>query len=102
MTLPIGAAGLPSRPALSPAAERLRETARQLESVFVHQMFKAMRETVSDNPLVAQGPGEEIFTDMLDQRLAEQAPAEWSGSHSLSEALYRQLARRAGVDGGQP
>ncbi len=82
-----------STPPLSPAREKLRQTARQLESVFVDQLFKVMRSTVGDNPLIKQGAGEQMFTDMLDQRLSERAPIEWSGSHSIADALYRQLSR---------
>lgn len=104
MTAPIGA----SRPSVAPdpaaattdpraaRAERLRGTARQLEGVFVEQMFKAMRETVPEDGAISGGSGEAMFTGMLDQSLAEEVPARWS--NGLAEALYRQLQRAAGVD----
>ena len=81
-------------------AERLRATARQLEGVFVEQMFKAMRETVPEGGATSGGSGEEMFTGMLDQSLAGEVPGRWS--NGLAEALYRQLQRAAGLDGAAP
>ena len=81
-------------------AERLRATARQLEGVFVEQMFKAMRETVPEGGALSGGSGEEMFTGMLDQSLAEEVPGRWS--NGLAEALYRQLQRAAGLDAAAP
>ncbi len=77
-------------------AQRLRATARQLEGVFVEQMFKAMRETVPEDGALSGGSGEAMFTGMLDQSLASEVPARWS--NGLAEALYRQLQRAAGHD----
>lgn len=90
-TAPIGAASVA---ATSPdRTERLRRTARDLEGVFVEQLFKAMRETVPEGGLVEGGSGEEMFTALLDQKLSAVAPHRWQTG--LSEALVRQL-------GGQP
>ena len=89
----------PARPLVagpgSPAApqseaERLHKTARDLEGVFVEQLFKAMRETVPQGEgVVDGGSGEEMFTGLLDQRLSAEAPAKWQ--HGLADALFRQL-----------
>jgi flagellar protein FlgJ len=76
------------------ADTRLRKSALQLEGLFVQRMFVAMRETVPDDGLLTQSNAESTFTDMLDEKLAEQVPAQWSGSHSLAEALYHQLRQR--------
>jgi peptidoglycan hydrolase FlgJ len=74
----------------SDEAARLRATAKQLEGVFVEQLFKAMRETVPDGGFLSGGAGEEIFTGMLDQQFASVAPEQWQ-TRGLAEALYRQL-----------
>jgi peptidoglycan hydrolase FlgJ len=79
------------------AEARLRRTAKQMEGVFVEQLFKAMRETVPEGGLVDGGAGEEVFTGMLDQHLAGEAPARWS--RGLAESLYRQLRGQLGTDG---
>ena len=73
---------------------RLRKSALQLEGLFVQRLFAAMRETVPDDGLLTQSNAESTFTDMLDEKMAEQVPAQWNGSHSLAEALYHQLRQR--------
>jgi len=69
--------------------ERLRQTARQLEGVFVEQLFKAMRETVPPGGLIDGGTGEEVFHSLLDAELSGEVPAQWKSA--LGEALYRRL-----------
>jgi len=76
---------------------RLRQASRDLEGVFVEQLFKAMRETVPEDSLFGGGAGEEMFTGMMDSHLASQVPAGWQ--NGLGEALYRQL--RAALNGGE-
>ena len=53
-----------------------------------------MRETVPEDGLLTQSNAESTFTDMLDEKLAEQVPKQWNGSHSIAEALYHQLRQR--------
>jgi peptidoglycan hydrolase FlgJ len=80
---------------------RLRQSSRDLEGVFVEQLFKAMRETVPENPLFGGGAGEEMFTGMMDSHLASQVPGTWGDG--LGEALYRQLRNViGGGDAQQP
>jgi flagellar protein FlgJ len=78
----------------SPAEAKLRQTALQLEGLFVQRMFAAMRETVPQDGVMAQSSAESTFSSLLDEKLAEQAPTQWTGQHSLAEALYRQLRQR--------
>jgi flagellar protein FlgJ len=79
-----------------PSAEdaRLRKTALQLEGLFVQRMFAAMRETVPQDGAMAASSAESTFSSLLDEKLAEQVPSQWNGTHSLAEALYRQLRQR--------
>ena len=72
--------------------EQLRQTAQQLEGVFVEQLFKAMRETVPDGGLTNGGSGEEMFTSLLDQKMSAVVPTRWD--HGLAESLMRQLSGR--------
>lgn len=72
--------------------ERLHQLSRQLEGVFLNQLFQAMRASVPKEGLLTQNPGEEMFTQMLDERMAAEAADHMP--HGLSEALYRQLAGR--------
>jgi len=87
------AAGLP--PHASEAADartRLKKAARDLEAVFVNELFKAMRATAPSQGILTQDSGQEVFTGMLDEHLS-QIEAERADS-TLSRALYRQLSRR--------
>lgn len=102
---PTGAAG--GVPAGSDRVARLQKATTDLEGVFVEQLFKAMRETVPRDGLTEGGSGEEMFTALLDQKMASVAPSRWQ--HGLSDALLRQLRGRvepqpgaAAAGGGQP
>lgn len=88
-------------PAASEEA-RLRKVAQQMEGAFVQQLFKAMRETVPQDGLTSGGSGEEIFSGLMDQHLAEQVPTGWK--NGLGEALVRQLrgALAEGQDAAPP
>ena len=69
--------------------QRLRAVAKQLEGVFVQQLFKAMRETVPKDGFSDGGAGEEIFTGLMDEKMATHVPEHWD--RGLGESLYRQL-----------
>jgi flagellar protein FlgJ len=94
-----GPAGLTAAPPPD-AHARLRRMAHELEGVFLNQLFKAMRASVPQNGLIEAAPGQELFTSLLDERLASQAAERMKGD--LGEALYRQLARRLPPEGTSP
>ena len=73
-------------------AGKIQNTAKQLEGVFVLQMLKAMRATVPKGGIVDASNGEETFTSMLDQKIADKIPAQWK--HGLTDALMKQLVAR--------
>lgn len=76
----------------SPRNARLLEAVKNLEGVFVQQLYKAMRESVpQDEGIISGGTGEEMFTALMDQHLAAETPRHWE--RGLSDALYRQLSR---------
>jgi len=90
---PIASVGASTTPASKDSA-KLKKSAEQLEGVFVQQLYKAMRDTVpQQDGIVSGGAGEDIFTGLMDQHLAAETPKHWEGG--LSDALYRQLSRRA-------
>ncbi len=88
MTLPVGGVG--GVPGADPHAA-LRAAARQLEGVFQAQLFQAMRATVPEGGVFETSMGEELFTAMRDQVIAEQAAGR--SDRGLAEAIYRQLSR---------
>jgi flagellar protein FlgJ len=71
---------------------RLHRASRQMEGLFLSQLFRAMRETVPAEGTVDASPGRELFTAMLDERLADIAAAR--SERGLGEALFRQLSER--------
>ncbi len=111
MTAPIGgpigrpAAGRVDQPPAAGRRDRaaaeaaLKQSAQALEGLFVAQLFQAMRATAPTDGFLDRGPGEELFTGMLDQKVAEQVARQDSGPHDLStslfDALRKQLARAA-------
>ena len=85
---------IPVRGSVPPATptkdeQRLRAATKQLESVFVQELFKAMRETVPQDGLTNGGAGEDIFTGLMDERIAGSVPEQWQ--RGIGESLYRQL-----------
>ena len=77
--------------------EALKQAAREFESVFMYQVVQAMRQTVPKGSLVEKGEGEEVFEGMLDEEWAKKLAGR-GGPASLSEVIYRQLSRAAGLE----
>ena len=71
---------------------RLRQAAHALEGVFLNQLFQAMRESLRETAGAGSPPGEEMFTSLFDQAVADAAAQKMD--HGIGELLYRQLARR--------
>jgi flagellar protein FlgJ len=74
------------------ARAQIRKMAHELEGVFLNQLFQAMRASVPQGGFIEAAPGQELFTSLLDERLAGQAAGRTQGS--IGEALYRQMVRR--------
>jgi soluble lytic murein transglycosylase-like protein len=90
-------------------AKKRWKASLDFEAMFLGQMYKAMRQSVSgtSSELTQASPGREIFTEMLDQQYANQridSPVE-SGqtgmdnalkgtSNSLAAQIYRSLTRQ--------
>ncbi|MCP4693297.1 MAG: hypothetical protein GY859_34975, partial [Desulfobacterales bacterium] len=49
----------------------LKKACSEMTSLFVDQLFKAMRATVPESDLFGGGKAEEIYTGMLDQEYAK-------------------------------
>ncbi|MCP4339572.1 MAG: hypothetical protein GY799_11950 [Desulfobulbaceae bacterium] len=70
--------------------ESLRESSREFETLFVMEMYKAMRKTVPEGGLFEKNPSTEIFTEMLDMETAK-ATTQGKGL-GIAEAMYNQMA----------
>jgi murein DD-endopeptidase MepM/ murein hydrolase activator NlpD len=69
--------------------DAIEEVAKQFESIFMHQVFKSMRQTLPKEGMMSGGFGEDVFTDMLDQEYAGMATQ--NQSMGLAATIAEQL-----------
>jgi flagellar protein FlgJ len=74
---------------------KVRDLAKDFESIFLEQMFKSMRASVQKSGLIDGGNAEEIYTSMLDAEYAKQMSQQ--GSSGLADMIERQLLQSMGV-----
>lgn len=82
-----------SRQADNGTDPELRDACRQMESLFIHHLFKEMRATIHKTGFISGGRAEEIYTSMMDAEMA--AKISTRGGIGLSEMLLRQLGNRS-------
>ena len=71
------------------------EAAKQLESLFMRELIKSMREATMKSGLLDGAEGN-LASDLFDQQLSVQMAGQPGG---LAEAIQRQLSRQLGGDG---
>jgi peptidoglycan hydrolase FlgJ len=82
---------------VSPHDAALRKAAKDMEGLFVQQLFKSMRETVpTDGGITDRSQGEDLFTGLMDERVAADTGSRWH--RGLSDAIYRALRASTGAD----
>lgn len=71
---------------------QLRKASDGFEAIFIRQFLKVMRSTLQDGGMFGKGATGEIYSDIMDNSLAEIL----SGRNTLgiSDMLYRKLERR--------
>ena len=72
-----------------------QEAAKQLESLFMRELIKSMREATMKSGLLDGAEGN-LANDLFDQQLSVQMAGQPGG---LAEAIQRQLSRQLGGDG---
>lgn len=70
-------------------AEALHAAARELEALFIAQLWKAMRKTVPRSDLLPRTLADEIYEEMLDDEFSRRMAE--AGGLGLAAALERQL-----------
>lgn len=80
-----------------PREAAMRKAAADLQGLFVQQMYKAMRESVStEGGLVERSQGEEMFAGLMDERFAADTGTRWH--RGLGDAIYRAIRQKAGLE----
>ena len=69
--------------------EKLKEACKEFEGLFMQMMYKQMKKTVPKSQLIPESTGREIFEDMLDEEIINNAKERGIG---LADVLYRQLS----------
>ncbi|MBI2875569.1 MAG: peptidoglycan DD-metalloendopeptidase family protein [Candidatus Tectomicrobia bacterium] len=80
------------------------KVAREFEALFIHYLFKVMRETVPQGGLLGDGQEEAFYTSMLDQELARRM-ADRGGlglADLIRQGTLEESARRPPDAAGQP
>ncbi len=68
----------------------LRESSREFETIYLNEMFKAMRKAVPDGGLIEKDSASEMYQEMLD---GETAKAAASGKGlGLGQAMFEQMS----------
>ena len=70
--------------------ESLKKSSQEFETMFVMEMFKAMRKAVPDGGLFEKSSATEMFTEMLDTETAKAATT--GKGLGIAEAMYNQMA----------
>lgn len=70
---------------------KMKKACQMFESHFLFLMWKEMRKTVHKTGLISGGHAEQIFTDMMDQAVADASAK--GRSMGLADMLERQLTR---------
>lgn len=79
-------------PSMGSQVDKLRETSAEFESIFIRQILKDMRRTLSEGGFFGHGLRGEIYTSFIDEQLALSL-AKGRGI-GLGERLYQQLSAR--------
>jgi flagellar protein FlgJ len=70
--------------------ESLKESSREFETLFVMEMFKAMRKSVPEGGLFEKSMSTDMFQEMIDMETAK-ATTKGNGL-GIADAMYKQMA----------
>jgi peptidoglycan hydrolase FlgJ len=69
---------------------KLKKACADFEAIFISLMFRTMRQTVPTSGYFKAMPGKDIYTMMMDQKLAEELAHRGEGL-GIKKMLYQQL-----------
>ncbi|MCX5834266.1 MAG: rod-binding protein [Deltaproteobacteria bacterium] len=77
--------------------KKLKKACADFEAIFISLMFKTMRQTVPTSGYFKAMPGKDMYTMMMDQKLAEEL-AHRGGGLGIQKMLYNQLNKPIQTD----
>jgi len=89
--LPIELRERPGQPLKRAEMARLRQAARDFESVMVEHMLKTMRQSSPKGGVLPAGPGRSLYQDLADEQLSRAISR--GGGLGLGDVLIRGLTR---------
>lgn len=69
--------------------EKLMDACKDFEAIFLGMVFKQMKKTIPEGGLFEKSYAREIFEEMLDDELIDNAKGSGLG---IAEAMYKQLS----------
>ncbi|MFC1561264.1 rod-binding protein [Candidatus Latescibacterota bacterium] len=70
---------------------KLRKAAEGFEAIFVRQMLKSMRSTLTSGGMFGSGSVGEIYSDMMDNAISEKIAER--GDMGLADIIYKQMVK---------
>lgn len=77
-------------------AARLAWAAREMETQFLQQVWRAMRQTIPEGGLLPKNPATELFEDMLDEERSHVMAH--SGQLGLARQIYESMIPYVNLD----
>jgi flagellar protein FlgJ len=74
----------------------LKKACSEFEGILLNMLYKSMKSTVFKATLIPKDNGTEIFEDMFDDQIVEEASKR--NSLGLAQQLYKQLSRQLKSD----
>lgn len=73
----------------TPSNKDIEKAAKGFESFFVYYLLKVMRESIPESGLLSPGISGEIYTSMIDEKIAEGIASQ--GGLGLSHLMIRHM-----------
>ena len=70
---------------------KLRKAAGDFEAIFVRQILKSMRSTLTSGGMFGSGSVGEIYSDMMDNAISEKIAER--GDMGLADIIYKQIVK---------
>lgn len=70
--------------------QELKKACQEFEAIFLNNLLKSMRQTVSKSDLFGSSQQEDMFRDMMDSEISKSAAK--TNSMGIADMIYRQMS----------